>query len=210
MALWRVILSPLPPQPTWWSPRSPLCCGLLGRSRRCYEVELPCPSQYRRQQRNSWSWRRRPRAADGTPLSQSPAWGSEDERARARARVEGADERRRWCTASSMASERECWRRGTSMSSKHCQSGRDAAEERTAIMELVWGERPGARRSIFPTNVRECEKNARKAAGAWREALRRLTPPPLLGREAFSQDNRDRGSLRMDSKASLMITSKSG
>ena len=42
------------------------------------------PSQYRRQQRNSWSWIRRPKAADGTPLSQSPAWGSVDERAKAR------------------------------------------------------------------------------------------------------------------------------
>ena len=65
----------------------------------------------------------RPRAADGTPLSQSPACGSADERARARARVEGAGERRYWCKASSMASERECWPRGTSISSKHCQSG---------------------------------------------------------------------------------------
>ena len=144
--------------------------------------------------------------ADGTPLSRSPAWGSADERARPRARVKGADERRRWCKASSMASERECWRRVTSMSSKHCQSGRDAAEERAATVELVCGERPGAHPSIFPTNVWEREKDARKAAGAWGK---RSTPPRLLGREAFSQDHSDRGPPRMDSKASLMATSNS-
>ena len=61
--------------------------------------------QYLKPERNSRSWRR-PKAADGTPLSQSPAWGSADEMAKARARVEGVDERRRKCKASSMASER--------------------------------------------------------------------------------------------------------
>ena len=167
------------------------------------------PSQYRRQQGNAWSWMRRPKEADGTPLSQSPAWGSADERAKALARVEGANERSCWCKASSMASERECWRRGTSMSSKHCQSGRDAAEERAAIVELVWVERPGAPPSIAPTNDWERKEDTRKAAGAWREAFRRLTPPRLLGREAFNQDHPERGPTRMDSKASLMARSKS-
>ena len=76
-------------------------------------------------------------------------------------------------------------------------------------MELMWGERPGARPSIFPTNIWEREEDARKATGAWREALWRLTPPRLLGSEAFSQDHSDRGPPRIDSKASLMATSKS-
>ena len=32
-------------------------------------------------------------------------------------------------------------------------------------MELMWGERPGARPSIFPTDVWERQEDARKAAG---------------------------------------------
>ena len=49
-------------------------------------MELPA-SIYLKQERNSRSWRTKPRAADGTRLSQSPAWGSADERARARERT---------------------------------------------------------------------------------------------------------------------------
>ena len=74
---------------------------------------------------------------DGASLNQSSAWGSADDRARAQAQVEGADERRRWCKVSSMVRERECWRKGTLMSCKHCQSGWVAMEERAVTVELV-------------------------------------------------------------------------
>ena len=77
-------------------------------------------------------------------------------------------------------------------------------------MELVWGEGPGSHPSISLTNDWEHDKDAKKAAGgASREALRKLTPPRLLGKEAFSQDHSDSGPPRMDSKASLMALSKS-
>ena len=114
-----------------------------------------------------------------------------------------------WYKASSMVSESACWRKGTSISSRSCQSGRDAAEERAATVELVWGEGPGSHPSISLTNDWERDEDAKKAAGAWREVLRRLIPPRLLGREAFSQDHSDSGPPRMDSQDSLMAMSKS-
>ncbi len=45
------------------------------------------------------------------------------------------------------------------------------------------------------TLTRDCddERDATKAAGACREALRRPSPPRLLGRQALSQDQSDRG-----------------
>ena len=75
--------------------------------------------------------------ADGTPLSQSPTCGKAEERAWAQVQMEGADEMKRSNKVSSTAYERECWCKGTSMSSKLCQSGLDAAEERAGKVELT-------------------------------------------------------------------------
>ena len=50
--------------------------------------------------------------------------------------------------------------------------------------------------------------DAKKAAGACREALRRLIPPRLLGSDAFAHDYSESGPPRIDSKASLMAASK--
>ena len=55
--------------------------------------------------------------------------------------------------------------------------------------------------SIFSKDL-ELQEDARKAAGACREALRRLIPPRLLGSEAFNHDHSDRGPPKMDSKVS--------
>ncbi len=138
-------------------------------------------SQYRRQAQNSLSCRHRPKAADGTPFSQSPAWGSDVERARARARVEGAAVVSWWWRASSMARERWCWRMGMSMSSNCCQSGRDAEEERSAGAWARWGDWRGGCPSMRPTRSANCAEEAMKAAGACREASRKCNPPRLLG-----------------------------
>ena len=78
------------------------------------------------------------------------------------------------------------------MSSKCCQSGREVEVARAATADPAWGERLGRRPSIFPTNSWEQEEEARKAAGAWSEALLRFIPPRLLGREAFIPDHSER------------------
>ena len=78
-----------------------------------------------------------------------------------------------------METERECWCRGTSTSSKLCQSGLDDAErDRAATVGRCSG---GTRDSILPTSVWESEEDARKAAGAWSEALRRLKTTSTAG-----------------------------
>ena len=67
----------------------------------------------------------RPRAEDGTTLSQPAAWWIEEERAKAKAldRVSGAEARKLSKEASSMACERQSWVTETSMSCKRTQSG---------------------------------------------------------------------------------------
>ena len=50
--------------------------------------------------------------------------------------------------------------------------------------------------------------DARKAAWACREELRRLIPQRLLGSDAFAHDHSESGPPGIDSKASLMAASK--
>ncbi len=60
-------------------------------------------------------------------------------------------------------------------------------------------------------STRDCAVEAEdiKAAGAWSEALRRLSPPRLLGREAFCHDHEGIGPPRMASKDDLITESNS-
>ncbi len=81
IALWRVILSPFPPQPTWWSPNSSAIVWHAGQQ--WGELWRGIPSQYLKQQRNSLSCMWRPRVSEGTPFSQSPACGRAVELVRA-------------------------------------------------------------------------------------------------------------------------------
>ena len=60
---------------------------------------------------------------------------------------------------------------------------------------------------LLSTSLWERQEEARKAAEAWREALLRLMPPQLLGREAFSRDHSDWGPPRVDSRAFCLATS---
>ena len=65
------------------------------------------------------------------------------------------------------------------MSSKLCQSSLDDAErDRAATVGRCSG---GTRDSILHTSVWESEEDARKAAGAWSEALRRLKTTSTAG-----------------------------
>ena len=86
------------------------------------------------------------------------------------------------------------------MSSKLCQSGLDAERDRAATVGRCSG---GTRDSILPTSVWESEEDARKAAGAWSEALRRLKTTSTAG-EGGPVSQRPP---RMDSKASLTVQS---
>ena len=56
------------------------------------------PGQLHKQHRNSLSWRRRPQVSEGTPFSQYLVCGSQEDSANSHKRVEGADDRRSWCT----------------------------------------------------------------------------------------------------------------
>ena len=68
IALWHVILSPLPPHPTWCSPNS---SAVFQHSGQVYgPLWSGTPSQYLRQQRNSQSCRCRPKADEDTSFSQ--------------------------------------------------------------------------------------------------------------------------------------------
>ena len=87
---------------------------------------------------------------EGTTLSQSPACGNPQERARARERVVGAVERRRWYEASSMVT-RGFWRKGTFTSSRHVQSGRAAVDARAVTAALMWWDGPGENPSMLST-----------------------------------------------------------
>ena len=71
----------------------------------------------------------------------------------------------------------------------------------------------------FPRRIQDCpnmspirraerEADEIKAAGACNTAVRRLIPPRLLGKEAFSQDQSVRGLPMIDSRVSLMALSK--
>ena len=72
-----------------------------------------------------------------------------------------------------------------SMFSKLCHSSRAAVEEREEATEL-WP-------SILSTRDKEVVCDARYVAGACLNALRRLRPPQLLGRVAFSHDQSESG-----------------
>ena len=76
------ILSPLPPQLTWWSPNLPVETWQTGQTDPSSSVLTH--SQYCRQRQNSiWSWRCSPREVEGTTRNQFPAWEIGEERARA-------------------------------------------------------------------------------------------------------------------------------
>ena len=88
---------------------------------------------------------------EGTTLSQSPACGNPQERARTWERVVGAVEKRCCNEASSMAYERGFWRKGTSTSSRQVQSGRAAVAARAVTAALMWWDGPGENPSMFST-----------------------------------------------------------
>ena len=68
------------------------------------------------------------------------------------------------------------------MSSKLCQSGLDDAErDRAATVDVAVEGTQASRASILPTSVWESEEDARKATGAWSEALRRLKTTSTAG-----------------------------
>ena len=87
------------------------------------------------------------------------------------------------------------------MSSKLCQSGQRGTGQQRWDVAVEGAQASHAR--IIPTSVWESEEDARKATGAWSEALRRLKTTSTAGRE----DQSVRGPPRMDSKASLMVQS---
>ncbi len=66
-------------------------------------------------------------------------------------------------------------RRGTSMSSRHFQSGQAASMARRETVVMCGGGSGGLAR-ICSTRDFVTEVEARKAAGEWRSALRRLRP----------------------------------
>ncbi len=96
----------------------------------------------------------------------------------------GAETSGCWKVASSRGSSD-----GTSVSQGTRQSERAAAEAKAGTTDS--GRMPGLGvrpRRICSTSGPAWEQEARKAAGAWREAQRKLRPPRLLGRVALSQD----------------------
>ncbi len=88
------------------------------------------------------------------------------------------------------------------------QSERAAAEAKAGTTDSGRMPELGERPRICSTSGPAWEQEARKAAGAWREAKRKLRPPRLLGRVALSQDQSDMGPPRMDSRVSRMARSK--
>ncbi len=63
------------------------------------------------------------------------------------------------------------------MSSRHFQSGRAASVARRETVGVMCGEGAGGLARICSTRDFVTEVEARKAAGEWRSALRRLRPP---------------------------------
>ena len=104
---------------------------------------------------------------------------------------------------SSMETERECWCRGTSMSYKLCQSGLDAERTGKQRWDVAVEGTQASRASILPTSIWESKEDARKAAGAWSEALHRLKTTSTAG-EGTSQSEAPPG---WAPKASLMVQS---
>ena len=88
----------------------------------------------------------------------------------------GAGERpRRWRLRGSVGAEaRQC-------PLKLCQSGLDAERDRVATVDVAVEGTQTSHDSIPPTSVWESEEDARKAAGAWSEALCRLKPTSTAG-----------------------------
>ena len=70
--LCRWMRSPLPLQPTWWSPKPSVTTWQTGQVDPSWHIWTP--SQYHKHNRKSWSWICRPRTLEGTTFSQSPAW----------------------------------------------------------------------------------------------------------------------------------------
>ena len=120
-----------------------------------------------------------------------------------------ADETNRRCDALSMACDRESCHRGRSMSSGLTQSGREAEEAKAATVDMVWGGEVEELPRIHSTQHWASELEARNAAGACREALRRLRPPRQQGRVAFSHAQSDIGPPKIYSSALRMAESKS-
>ena len=160
MALCLVIMSLLPPQPTWW-----------------LQKRISCIAEVLKVKTHS-------SVVDGTPLSQSLAWGKADKRARER--VDGDVERRCW---NKMAVDWDHWCSGTSVSSKHSQSDLEAKTERAATMESNWRKRPSSwvsiRRSLYGSEHQKHEERQYGCAGR-KHSWVKLIPPRLLGSEAYS------------------------
>ena len=72
------------------------------------------------------------------------------------------------------------------MSSKRTQSGREAETASVANAGPMCVDWPTDSPSISPNRVSEQDEEATYAAGECREALLRLMPPRLLGRDALS------------------------
>ena len=180
----RATRSLFPPHPTWWSPK--VSAGLRHWGQAEETAKSGSPSQYLRHNRNSLLWRCRPSVGEGSTFSQSPACCKAEESVRALWRVVVEVSRRRSKLDSSMVADSTRWQRGTSMSSTEIQSGLPAAKSKDATVLGRHPGVPGLTPSIFSTIGRVWSKDATKAAGAWWEAQRRLSPPLLLGIEGFS------------------------
>ena len=63
--------------------------------------------------------------------------------------------------------------------------------------------------NMVSISCKDQDHEARKAAGAWSKALRKLRPPWMLGRDALSQDQSDMGPPRIASRASRIAWSNS-
>ena len=63
--------------------------------------------------------------------------------------------------------------------------------------------------NMLSISCKDQDHEARKAAGAWSEALRMLRPPWMLGRDNLSHDQSDMGPPRLASRASRILWSNS-
>ena len=194
MQLCQWILSGLPPQPTWWSPKR--SAPDLQTEHIPLSSNIWSPSQYCKQKWNSRSCRWRPRDGEGMTSSQSPAWWIAEERARDLDRVSGAEASGASKEAWSMARERLCWIRGTSISWRRTQPGLPAAWSREPKAYEKWSWYLAAWPRTSEMRGWDWQKEPMYAAGACRAACWMLTPPKEDGREALSQAQSDSGPQR--------------
>ena len=120
MALCRMMRLLLPPQPTWWSPKT--SAGLRQSGQVNSSPNILRPSQYCRLTLNSLSAKCRPNVEEGMTCNQTPACGSDVDKMRALERSSGPEERRRLKHALSMDRDRGRWWIGISMDWRESQS----------------------------------------------------------------------------------------